>query len=98
MLEVDHGDTGGGGRGSGGEEGDDDHDGEEARKVLMAEVGDVGVEDDAVDLSSLEFYIAQDVGMFVISSSGLVGFGGGRGMPCVCLENVCSCSVPFNSS
>lgn len=62
VLEVDHGD-GGDGKAIGGEEGGGEGDAEEARRDLRAEVGEGGAGDDAgLDLSSLEFYMAQDVG------------------------------------
>lgn len=60
VLEVDHGDgkEALGGEGSGGED-----EAEEARRDLRDEVGEGGADGDAsLDLSSLEFYMAHDVG------------------------------------
>lgn len=85
VLEVNHGDAGGGkeavgGGGSGGED-----EAEEARRDLRAEVGEGGADGDAsLDLSSLEFYMAQNVGelggvrgleLEVELRRGRVGFG-----------------------
>lgn len=64
MLEIDHGgDKGSGGAGSGDGGGDSDE-GQQAHKELLGEVGDGGRLDGiaGLDLSSLEFYMAQDVG------------------------------------
>lgn len=69
VLQVDHGQAGdgktglaGGGGGSGGESGGED-DAEEAQRDLRGEVGEGEVDGEAgLDLSSLEFYAAQDVG------------------------------------
>lgn len=62
VLEVDQGDNGGGtakGEEASGGEGE----AEEARRDLRAEVGEGGTDGDAgLDLSSMEFYMAQDVG------------------------------------
>lgn len=64
VLQVDHGDGKAEQPGSGGESGDDD-DAEEAQRDLRGEVGEGEVDAEAgLDLSSLEFYAAQDVGEF----------------------------------
>ena len=63
VLQVDHGDGKTGQLGSGGESGGDDDDAEEAQRDLRGEVGEGEVDAEAgLDLSSLEFYAAQDVG------------------------------------
>lgn len=80
VLQVDHGYAGdgkaerpGGGEGSGGEsggngggDGDGNDNAEEAQRDLKGEVGDGEAADGeaGLDLSSLEFYAAQDVGEF----------------------------------
>lgn len=63
VLEVDHGDVGSG-EAVGGEGGGGMDEAEEARKDLRGEVGDGDGDDAGLDLSSLEFYMAQDVGEF----------------------------------
>eukprot|EP00752_Nemacystus_decipiens_P010692 g9523.t1 len=72
VLQVDHGAGKAGQPGGGGESGgddDDDDDEEEAQRDLRGEVGEGGVDAEAgLDLSSLEFYAAQDVDQLAESS------------------------------
>lgn len=63
VLEVDHGD--GANADAAGEGGGQEDEGE-AQKELMGEVGGGGVDGAGLDLSSLEFYMAQDVGEVLV--------------------------------